>query len=118
LFAEAEILTLHCPPRKDGQPLIGRAELASLRKGAILVNTARAALVDEPALVEALDAGIVAAYAADVFEEEPPRSLALAGHRNVIATSHIGGFTEESVDRATEIAVANLLEALDRAGRR
>jgi D-3-phosphoglycerate dehydrogenase len=84
----------------------------------ILVNTARAALVDELALVDALDAGIVSTYATDVFAHEPPRTLALAGHRDVIATSHIGGFTEESVDRATEIAVANLVETLENGGGR
>lgn len=114
LFSNADLITLHCPPLRDGRPLVGREELGLFRRGAILINTARAQLVDEGALVEALDAGEIAAYAADVFVEEPPRSLALAGHRNVIATSHIGGFTDESVDRATEVAVANLLDALRR----
>ena len=103
LFSEAEIVTLHCPPAKDGRPLFDAGALAMLAPGAILVNTARAALVDEGALIAALDAGQVSVYAADVFAEEPPLSLALAGHSKVIATSHIGGFTEESVDRATEI---------------
>jgi D-3-phosphoglycerate dehydrogenase len=116
LISQADIITLHCPPPRDGRPLIGRAELAAARPGTILVNTARAGLVDEAALVEALDAGMLSTYAADVFAEEPPRSLALAGHRRVIATSHIGGFTEESVDRATEVAVDNLLESLGHAG--
>ena len=78
----------------------------------MLVNTARARLVDEEALIEALDAGRVSCYATDVFEAEPPASLRLASHRRVIATSHIGGFTEESVDRATRIAVDNLILAL------
>ena len=118
LLKESHVVSMHLLLNDETRGFLSAQRIAAMRKGAILVNTARAALVDEPALVEALDAGIVAAYAADVFEEEPPRSLALAGHRNVIATSHIGGFTEESVDRATEIAVANLLEALDRAGRR
>ena len=115
LFAEAEIITLHCPPPRDNRLLIGATELATFRTGSILINTARANLVDEVALVEAMDAGRLATYATDVFAQEPPRSLALAGHRNVIATSHIGGFTEESVDRATQIAVDNLLQALSRA---
>jgi D-3-phosphoglycerate dehydrogenase / 2-oxoglutarate reductase len=112
LLREAEILTLHCPAPKNGRPLIEAPALTALPRGAILVNTARAALVDEDALIAALDEGQISAYAADVFAEEPPRSLALAGHPRVIATSHIGGFTEESVDRATEVAVANLLESL------
>jgi D-3-phosphoglycerate dehydrogenase len=112
LLREAEILTFHCPPPTDGRPLIDAPALASLPRGAILVNTARAGLVDEEALIAALNEGQISAYAADVFAEEPPRSLALAGHPKVIATSHVGGFTEESVDRATAVAVANLLDSL------
>ncbi len=108
ILGEADIVTLHCPPA-HGRPLIGGAELAAMRAEAILVNTARASLVDEAAVFDALEAGKLGLYATDVFAEEPPRSLALAGHPNVIATSHIGAFTEESVDRATLIAVANLL---------
>jgi D-3-phosphoglycerate dehydrogenase len=63
-------------------------------------------------LLSALNTGQVGTYAADVFHEEPPRDLALAGHPQVIATSHIGGYTEESVDHATTIAIANLLDSL------
>jgi D-3-phosphoglycerate dehydrogenase len=112
LLADSDIVTLHCPPPADGRALIGARELASMRRGAILVNTARAQLIDEAAVIASLDAGHLASYATDVFEDEPPRALALAGHAKVIATSHIGGFTTESVDRATELAVANLMDAL------
>jgi D-3-phosphoglycerate dehydrogenase / 2-oxoglutarate reductase len=113
LFAGADIVTLHCPPPRDGRPLIGARELATFKPNAILINTARAGLVDEAAVIAALDQGRLATYAADVFAEEPPQSLRLAGHPKVIATSHIGGFTDDSVDRATTIAVANLIEALE-----
>ncbi len=112
LLAESDIVTLHCPPLADGRPLIGAAALAQMREGAILVNTARAALVDEAAILAALESGRLDTYAADVFAEEPPRTLALAGHPHVIATSHIGAFTEESVDRATIAAIENLIAAL------
>ena len=112
IFAAADILTLHCPAQKDGSPLIGAAELAAMPVGGIIVNTARASLVDEDAIIQALDADHLTVYATDVFAEEPPRSLVLAGHKGVIATSHIGALTRESVDRATEIAVANLVESL------
>lgn len=113
VIRSADLLTLHCPPPADGA-LIDDAALASMRPGAILVNTARASLVDETAVLTALDSGRLAAYATDVFETEPPSTLRLAGHSNVVATSHIGGFTRESVERATEVAVANLLDALGR----
>jgi D-3-phosphoglycerate dehydrogenase len=63
-------------------------------------------------MIEALNTGQVATYAVDVFNEEPPRDLTLASDQRVIATAHIGGYTEESVDRATIAAVDNLLEAL------
>ena len=115
LLASADLLSLHCPPPASGRPLIGEAELATMRTGAVIVNTARAALIDEAAVIRSLDAGHLVVYAADVHAEEPPRSLALAGHRGVIATSHIGAFTEESIDRATELAVGNLIESLGRA---
>ncbi len=112
LVAEAEIITLHCPASADGSRLLGAAQFKASRRGVVLVNTARASLVDEAALLEALDCGQVASYAVDVYPEEPPTDLRLAGDPRVIATSHIGGFTEESVNRATTIAVANLLESL------
>jgi D-3-phosphoglycerate dehydrogenase len=112
IVAEAEILTLHCPLPKDGSALLDRRRLATVRDGLLLVNTARARLLDEDALIEALDEGRITCYATDVFEPEPPVSLHLAGHQRVIATSHIGGFTAESVDRATRIAADNLLMAL------
>ena len=114
----AQVLTLHCPPPRDGRALIGEAEIARMRSGVFLINTARAGLIDEPAMLAALDRGKVAAYATDVFPEEPPRALSLAGHPRVIATSHIGAFTDESVERATDLAVTNLLESLNAAGAR
>ena len=76
------------------------------------MNAARGSLVDETAIREALDAGTLDGYAADVLAHEPPRSLALVGHPRVVATSHIGAFTDESVERATVDAVRNLLDAL------
>ncbi len=112
ILARADIVTLHCPAPRDGSTLISRERLATVRPGLILVNTARARLVDDQAIVEALDDGRLSNYATDVFEQEPPSSLDLASHPGVIATSHIGGFTAESVDRATRIAADNLIAAL------
>ena len=113
VIRSADLLTLHCPPLREGA-LIDAAALASMRPGAILVNTARASLVDEAAVLSALDNGHLATYATDVFETEPPATLHLAGHPRIVATSHIGGLTRESVERATELAVTNLLDALGR----
>ena len=113
LIAESDIITLHSPGSANGAALLGADEFSAMRPGVVLVNTARASLVDEAALRSALDAGQVASYAVDVFSEEPPRDLSVASDPRAIATSHIGGYTEESVDRSTTIAVANLLDVLE-----
>jgi D-3-phosphoglycerate dehydrogenase len=112
IIANADILSLHCPLPRDGSTFLTRERLFAAKEGMVLINTARARLVDENALIDALDCGRIGCYATDVFEPEPPVSLRLASHRQVIATSHIGGFTVESVDRATRIAADNLLAAL------
>jgi D-3-phosphoglycerate dehydrogenase len=108
----ADIITFHCPLQKNGKPILDAATVATLRPGVIIVNTARAALVDEAALLAGLTSGAIESYATDVFAEEPPKDLTLARHPRVIATSHIGGFTDESVERATSVAIDHLLAAL------
>lgn len=113
LLARCDVVTLHAPPPADGRPLLDAARLARLRGGTVLVNTARAALVDDDALLAALDAGRVAAYAVDAFDTEPPELTALLRHERVVATPHVGGFTGASVRRATAQAVDNLLSALN-----
>lgn len=112
IFQQADIITLHCPSSRDGRPLINREALARVKPGLILVNTARASLVDNTAIMAALDEGRLATYCVDVFDPEPPVHPGLASRPDVIASSHIGGYTEESVNRATEVAVRNLLESL------
>lgn len=112
IVAQADILSLHCPLPRDGSALLTEERLATCKQGQVIINTARSKLIDEAALIDALEDGRVGAYATDVFDEEPPTSLTLAAHPRVIATSHIGGFTTESVERATRIAADNLLTAL------
>ncbi|MFC6490800.1 NAD(P)-dependent oxidoreductase, partial [Nitratireductor sp. GCM10026969] len=112
LLRAAGIVTLHCPMTSSGLPMIDAAILEEMRPGAILVNTARAGLIDDAAVVAALEAERLGCYATDVFAEEPPRDKRLSAHPRVIATSHIGGFTDGSVTRATEAAVENLLKHL------
>jgi D-3-phosphoglycerate dehydrogenase / 2-oxoglutarate reductase len=116
LFSQSDIITLHCPPPRNGKPLIDADVLGLLRPGTILINTARASLINEQLLIKALDAGMLSIYATDVFDLEPPTSLLLAARPDVIATSHIGGYTQESIGRATEMAIVNLLESLGHHG--
>lgn len=112
VLAAADAVSLHCPPQADGRPLIDAAALAVMKRGAWLINTARASLVAASAVLAALDDGRLAGLATDVFEHEPPDDDPLALHPKVIATPHVGGYTRESVDRAVGAAVENLLAAL------
>lgn len=116
VLQQADIISLHCPPQPDGRPILDAAVLSASREGILVVNTARADLIDPVAMLQALESGRVAGLALDVFPEEPPSDPTLVRHPRVIATSHLGGFTRESVDRAMETAVRQLLEALEPVG--
>lgn len=113
----SHVLSLHAPPPADRRPILDAAAIATLLRGAIVVNTAREVLVDETAMAAALRDGRVAAYTLDAFDREPPEDLALVRIPGVLATPHLGGFTDESVERATAAAVENLLDSLRGAGR-
>jgi D-3-phosphoglycerate dehydrogenase / 2-oxoglutarate reductase len=112
LLASSDIVSLHAPPPADGRPLLDAARMAVIARGAVLVNTARSALVDADAVLEALEDGTLSAYAVDAFDSEPPELTALLQHDRVLATPHIGGYTTGSVRRATTLAVENLLAVL------
>lgn len=111
LVDAADVVTLHCPPT-PGAPLVDATLLGRARSGAVLVNTARASLVDDDAVLAALESGALAAYAVDAFDTEPPEPSPLLRHPRTLATPHLGAFTTASVSRATTAAVANLLAAL------
>ncbi len=112
VIKQADAISLHAPIAKNAPPLINADILAQSKADLILVNTARAGLVDDNALLKALDSGHVASYLTDVFDTEPPLASPLTQHEKVVMTSHIGGFTTASVSRSTQAAVANLLKVL------
>jgi len=110
---DMDAISFHAPMPQDGKPLLTQARLEALSPGTVLVNTARAGLVDQAALLAALDDGRVACYATDVFDTEPPEMSELLAHENTILTSHIGGFTGPSVARAAHAAVDHILRVLN-----
>ncbi len=109
LLPRAEILTLHLPLTPETRGLIGSKELASLPRGAFLVNAARGGLVDEEALAEALDKEHIAGAALDVFSEEPPVGSRFLAHPRVVLTPHIGAATREAQEAVGEEIVRLLL---------
>ncbi len=105
LLREADIVTLHVPMRAENRGLIGAAELALMKPSAFLINTARGGIVDEEALLEALNQGKLAGAGIDVFEQEPPTDTRLAQHPRVVATPHIAASTDEAqINAALSIA--------------
>ena len=112
VLTNSAIISLHCPALTDGKPLLDATALGRLRRGVFIVNTARADLIDAAALSAAIQSGQVAGAAMDVFKTEPPTGDPLVTNDRIVATPHIGGFTDESVDRAVQMAVDNLLAEL------
>jgi len=110
LLAQSDIITLHIP--KQAKPVLGREEFMKMKNGAIVVNAARGGVVDEAALLEALNSGKVKAAAIDVYEKEPPVNFALIDHAQVMATPHIGAAAEEGQKRAGLEVVRILQEKL------
>jgi phosphoglycerate dehydrogenase-like enzyme len=112
LLAAAHVVSLHCPLLPGTRGLIGAGQLALMRPDAILVNTARGGIVDEAALVEAIERGRLRGAALDVFEHEPPRSPRLLELRNVLLSPHVAGLSERSVHEMTQRATASVVAVL------
>jgi D-3-phosphoglycerate dehydrogenase / 2-oxoglutarate reductase len=108
----ADYISVHVP--KSDKPAIGAAEIALMKQGVILVNTARGGVVCESALVEALESGQIGAAGLDVFEEEPPaKTSPLLAYDNVILSPHIAGLTAECSERMAIGAIGNAVDYLN-----
>jgi glyoxylate reductase len=113
LLPDADVVTLHVPLTPKTRRLIGAAQLAAMKPGALLVNTARGGLVDQDALVGALECGHLGGAGLDVTTPEPlPTHDALLERPNVLVLPHIGSATVAARHRMTELAVENVLAAL------
>ena len=96
VLREADFVSLHCPPTPETRHLMNRDRLALMRPEAFLVNTARGDVVDEAALVEALQAKRIAGAGLDVYEKEPQVTQALLAMDNVVLLPHLGSATQET----------------------
>jgi len=115
LLASADVVTVHCPLTSETRGMLGAAELARMKKGAALVNSARGGIVDHKALAEALRSGHLAGAAIDVFVDEPIRKeegAGFAGVPNIILTPHISGVTAEANHRVSFMTVEGVARVL------
>ena len=108
LLKVSDFISLHVPYDKTKGSLIGKKEFELMKDGVVLINCARGKVVEEAALLEALDSGKVAGAGVDVFEEEPTKNEALVNHPKVSVTPHIGASTNEAQVRIGEEVVSTI----------
>ncbi len=111
LYTVADVITLHVPLTPQTRGMIGKEAFGKMKRGVIVLCAARGGVIDEDALLEALESGQVAGAGLDVFAKEPPGATPLVTHPNVLATPHIGAQTAEAqrrvaIDIATEVLAA------------
>lgn len=108
LMAEADILTLHCPLTDDTRHLIDARRLALMKPGSSIINTARGELIDQEALIAALQSGHLAGAGLDVYPDEPNVDPRLIEHPNVMTLPHIGSATAEGREDSGHKVIANI----------
>jgi phosphoglycerate dehydrogenase-like enzyme len=112
VFRQADLITVHMKVTKENTNCINDHLLGLMKDGALLVNVARAELVERDALIRALDSGKLGSVAIDVYNSEPPSAedYALAQRDNVVATPHIGYYTQEANDNSIKMTVESILQ--------
>ncbi|HUY57923.1 MAG TPA: D-glycerate dehydrogenase [Candidatus Micrarchaeaceae archaeon] len=113
LLGESDFVTCHVPLTEETHHLIGKKELARMRRSAVLVNTSRGPIIDEIALVEALKAGVIAAAGLDVYEREPQMAQGLGECATAVLLPHLGSATWKTRAAMGELAARNILAVLD-----
>jgi D-3-phosphoglycerate dehydrogenase len=112
LIARADVLTFHTPLTPETRNLLNRERLARMKKGSLIVNCGRGGVIDEEALLEALESGHIGGAGLDVFAEEPPKDRRLVQHKKVVATPHLGAQTREAQERISIETAQMVLAAL------
>ncbi|NJK80672.1 MAG: phosphoglycerate dehydrogenase [Chloroflexaceae bacterium] len=112
LLERSDIVSIHVPLVDGTRNLINAEMIARMQPGAVLINASRGGIVDEAALLEALNSGHLGAAALDVFAKEPPENSALIGHPKVIHTPHLGASTAEAQEQTGTDVAEGILAAL------
>lgn len=113
LIRQADVITVHTPLTEETRGMIGAAEMAQMKDGAVLVNCARGGIYEERALADALNSGKLGGAAVDVYEDEPPgKDHPLLNAKNIILSPHIGANTIEAQDRVAVQTAEMVVEAL------
>jgi len=112
LLSRADVVSIHCPLTSATRHLVGAAQFARMKRSAILVNTARGPIVDESALVAALETRTIAGAGLDVFEDEPRVHAGLTGRDDVVLVPHIGSATSATRARMAELALTDAARVL------
>ena len=110
VLKNSDFISLHVPYDKEKGSLIGKDQFDLMKDGVYLINCARGKVVEEAALLEALNNGKVAGAGVDVFEEEPTKNEALVNHPKVSVTPHIGAATKEAQERIGEEVVTTIAD--------
>ncbi len=108
MVAKADILSLHCPASPETHHILSAERIGLMKPGAYVVNTARGTLIDEEALIAALQAGRIGGAGLDVFNHEPAVDPRLLAHPNVVAMPHLGSSTIEGREASGEKVIANI----------
>lgn len=114
VLQQSDIVSLHLPLNHETNQLIGAAQLALMKPQAFLINTARGALIDHTALLDALNAGTIAGFASDVLPDEPPvQSFAIVQHPRAIVTPHSGSLTASTYRQMCLLTINNVVAVLN-----
>jgi D-3-phosphoglycerate dehydrogenase / 2-oxoglutarate reductase len=116
LISTSDFITLHIPKIAGSPPVLGKPEFDKMKDGAIIINCARGGVIDEEALIEALDSGKLRGAGLDVFEKEPPVNEALLQHEKVSLSPHIGASTAEAQERIGTELIEIVREFCERSG--
>jgi len=111
VLKQSDVVTLHCPLTEDTRDMFGSEEFAMMKPNSLLINTARGALIQEEALVNALESGLIAGAAVDCLREEPPRNgspLLDVNLQNLVVTPHVAWASEEAVQALADQVIDNI----------